>query len=390
MGKLLLGWELGDDPGRVRRLAKIARHLTEHGHHAYLVARDVGEASLALGDRTIEVVQAPLLRARSVAGDDDNSYATYADQLAAEGFTKTRDLLSATVAWQAIIERVEPDIVICDNSPTLALAAHGALPAVFVGDGVSLPPARLAEFPPIRAGTRPTSAGRRVLAAIREVQKTRRRPAPKNLPALFADGARFVCTLPEFDPYLSARTDPIVGPVEAYPEPAPPPEEPRFVAFLDAGDEDIEIVVTSLVEAGLPGTLHCPGLPAPLAAFLAQRRIDVQGPAPSPHAAASGASVVLHHGHLGITQAVLAAGRPQILLPRSLEQDLNTAVLEKRALGVRLGDKHPASAAGEALRRWIDEPKVVDMAMAWARTIHADGPWRAREAIGVHCLGLLS
>ncbi len=168
------------------------------------------------------------------------------------------------------------------------------------------------------------------------------------------------------------------------------PEEPGFVAFLDAGDPDIEIVVTSLVEAGLPGTIHCPGLPAPMAAFLAQRRIDVQGPASSPHAAASGASVVLHHGHLGITQAVLAAGRPQILLPRSWEQDLNTAVMEKRALGVRLGDKHPASAAGEALRRWIDERRVTDLAMAWARTIHADGPWRAREAIGAHCLGLLS
>ena len=223
MGKLLLGWELGDDPGRVRRLAEIARHLTEHGHHPYLAARDVGEASLALDGLSATVVQAPLRQVRSVTRSDENSCPTYADQLAAWGFTKTRDLLSATNAWQAIIDRVGPDIVICDNSPTLALAAHGALPAVFVGDGVSLPPAQLGEFPPMRADTRPTSAGKRVLAAIRSVQKTRRRPAPKSLPALFADGARFVCTLPEFDPYLSARTDPIVGPVEAYPEPAPPP-----------------------------------------------------------------------------------------------------------------------------------------------------------------------
>ena len=139
----------------------------------------------------------------------------------------------------------------------------------------------------------------------------------------------------------------------------------------------------------MQGVVYSTGVPRSLAAFLGPRGIEIREPPPSARAAISEASIVLHHGDLGTVQAALVAGRPQIILPRSMEQEFNATVVENRSLGLRLGDEHPADQAGEALRQWIDEPRVSDLAMAWARTIHADGPSRAREAVVSHCLDIL-
>ena len=47
LASVLLGWELGDDPGHVRRLAEITRCLLKCGHLPYIVVRDVPATSLA-------------------------------------------------------------------------------------------------------------------------------------------------------------------------------------------------------------------------------------------------------------------------------------------------------------------------------------------------------
>lgn len=387
---MLLGWELGDDPGHVRRLAEITRCLLKRGHLPYLVVRDVPATSLALNGLTVTVMQAPIYMARGHARRRAGCFATFTDQLSACGFAQVRDLLSMTAAWQALIDFVRPDAIVCEHSPTLALAAFASVPMMFVGDGFSLPPTQFPEFPPIRRNVEPTTPQEDVLAVVHEVQRIRGRSAPETLPALFANGTRFVCCLPEFDPYLAIRKDAVVGPLEKLPAPAPLPEEPRFVAILDADDPDLESIATSLAGAALPGAFYSSGLPRPLVALLTQRGVEVHVSFPCPRAVLSEASVVLHHGDLSMTEAAFALGRTQAVLPRSMEQDFNTAVLENRSIGIRLGDKVPAGAAGETLRRLIDAPNVCDRAQAWAKAVHDDGPCGAKDAVISCLLELLS
>jgi len=44
-------------------------------------------------------------------------------------------------------------------------------------------------------------------------------------------------------------------------------------------------------------------------------------------------SAVLHHGGAGVTQAALAVGRPQVILPEYLEQELTGQALERLGVG---------------------------------------------------------
>ena len=390
LGNVLLGWELGDDPGHATRLVEIARPLVERGHRLHLVVRDVPATSLALDGLAISVMQAPMQSARGHARNRTGSYATYADQLALAGFARARDLLAMTGAWQALIDLVRPDAIVCENSPALALAAFASIPIMFVGDGFGVPPAQFPQFPPIRRNVEPTRSHENVLAAVQEVQRINDRPVPETLPALFNSGTRYVCCLPELAPYLAIREDAIVGPVGKLPAPAPAPEDRRFVALLDAFDPEVESLVTSLARAALPGAVYSLGLPRPLVALLTQRGIEFHDSSHCAQTVLSRASVVLHHGDLGMTETAFALGRLQVVVPRSIEQSFNATVLENRSIGIRLGDKVPTSAVGETLRKMINAPNVCDRTLAWARTVHEDGPSGAKDVIVSRCLDLLA
>jgi len=53
-------------------------------------------------------------------------------------------------------------------------------------------------------------------------------------------------------------------------------------------------------------------------------------------------SAVLHHGGAGVTQAALAVGRPQVILPQYLEQELTGQALERLGVGRRLTGAAPS------------------------------------------------
>src|SRR5204863_336785 len=81
-------------------------------------------------------------------------------------------------AWQGLLDLVRPALVICDHSPTLCLAAYGALPVVLVGDAFALPPADRPTFPALIPGRSPVVPEEQLLAVVREGQRRRGRPAP--------------------------------------------------------------------------------------------------------------------------------------------------------------------------------------------------------------------
>ena len=91
-----------------------------------------------------------------------------------------------------------------------------------------------------------------------------------------------------------------------------------------------------------------------------------------------------------MTEAAFALGRLQVVLPRSMEQAFNTTVLENRSIAIRVGDKVPASTTGETLRQLMDAPNVFDRALAWAKTVHDDGPRGAKDVVLSHCIDMLS
>ena len=82
---------------------------------------------------------------------------------------------------------------------------------------------------------------------------------------------------------------------------------------------------------------------------------------------------------------MLAAGRPQLTLPRHLEHSLTAGRLEQLGVGLKLAGRLTPRAVTEAMRRLIAEPSFAAHAQTLAAAIESAGPWSARETIVEHC-----
>ena len=157
----------------------------------------------------------------------------YADVMAVCGYANPDHLWPTVLGWDGLLDALRPNVIVADYAPLLALAAHGRVPLVAVGDGFVLPPTHGATFPVLREGTR--MAGEpAMLDHARAVQARRGLTAPKNLPALIGGAAAIVSTYPESDVYAGARPAPALGPIEAGPAPLPPPRGPALFVYLAA------------------------------------------------------------------------------------------------------------------------------------------------------------
>ena len=67
----------------------------------------------------------------------------------------------------------------------------------------------------------------------------------------------------------------------------------------------------------------CPGRPDDLKDALRARGLTLHDVPPPPQIAFAEATLIIHHGGIGTTEACLMLGRPQLLLTRHLEQGLN-------------------------------------------------------------------
>jgi UDP:flavonoid glycosyltransferase YjiC (YdhE family) len=86
-------------------------------------------------------------------------------------------------------------------------------------------------------------------------------------------------------------------------------------------------------------------------------------------------AVIVHHGG-SMTNAVLAAGRPQILLPQHLEQVTTAQQAARLGVAAVLPMNAAPDAAGRALKYVLSERRIADQAMALAKRLH-DRPRRA-------------
>src|SRR5262249_52480124 len=145
--------------------------------------KDLVEAWPALEGVRFPVLQAPVWTGPTPA---PFRAASFADILAVRGFADANGLGALVGAGQALIALTGAEMVVCDQAPSLCLAAFGVLPTVLVAAGLTIPPAEGREFPTLDPTARPMATADRLLETVREVQRRRGRPAPETLPAMLA------------------------------------------------------------------------------------------------------------------------------------------------------------------------------------------------------------
>jgi hypothetical protein len=389
LATVLLGWELGGGLGHVHQALALARELAAHGHRPVLAFKNLVEPWPVLQGSPFPVLQAPLWHPRPVAAERNFLAGSYADILAIRGFADVGDLTAMVQGWQALLDLVQPRLVIADHSPTLCLAAYQALPVVMHGNGFILPPVDQATFPPLVPDAAPVLPQEQLLAVVQEVQRRRRRPLPATLPGLLA-AERFLTALPELDPYQAVRRETQLGPIEPLPAPAPPPADSCFFAYLSAEAPHAEDVLLSLARSGVRGGAYLRGAsPAQRERLRAAGMEVTDRPAPLTELLPR-ISVIVHHAGLGVSQQALAAGRPQILLPQHLEHSLTAQKLASLGVGGFLSGTFAPENVARAVLHVLTEPRYAERAAACAQSLQTRGPWTPLPQIVQRCLTLLS
>jgi hypothetical protein len=328
MARILLGWELGNGIGYARRLGAIADRLKAEGHEPVLALREAA----ALPGRRHPVLQAPVVVGRLRPGTRGFVPAGFADLLACNGFGFSDHLSEILKAWQTLLDQARPALVVAEYAAGLVLAAWRRIPTVLIGTPYLMPPAEGARFPE-RAGVRPYADQGAVLEVMRRAQHMLASPLPERVTQPFAEATRVPYGLPELDPWSGRRRERLAGLWEPA-APATPPSSARVFAYLSPQAPAFPVAAEALARAGIPGEAFIPGCPQTLADALARSGLSIAREPPPLAAAIARASLVFHHGGIDTAQTALALGRPQLILPRYLDQRLTGEALG--ALGTAL------------------------------------------------------
>src|SRR5260370_29349200 len=151
--------------GHTTTLSRLAKRL-KHIDLRLVAAVKNPDAAAGLSALGVEIVQAPRWPSASMtqAQIAKSSSSTMGDVLSTAGLADRHGLSRLLGEWDHHFTRIRPDLVIADLAPAAGLAARGRGPVMLVGNGYTLPPARMQNFPPLHHISPPASAGRGTLA----------------------------------------------------------------------------------------------------------------------------------------------------------------------------------------------------------------------------------
>jgi hypothetical protein len=370
--RVLLGWDIGDGISHVRRLARAAAALRGAGWFTVLALRDLHRLSEEAALSADLVIPAPGPRL-IVSHAERLTASGYGDIAGVCGFADPDALLTLTRAWDAVIALARPDVVVADFSPVLALACHGRHPMLALGDGFVVPPVDADRLPILRPNVTPFASEERLLECAARVQKARAAAPVESLPRLIGGQDQLLCVLPELDVYGRQRKRLADGPFETLPSLLPSPERPGVFAYLAGDHPQTEIMLRMLGSCGLPVSGYVRDVPAAWAAAALASGLTLHDRPPPLDAVLAPAALVVHHGGIGTAQAALAAGRPQLIVPRHLEHAANARRVAGLGAGLALPHRFNVEEARHALDTVVGTATYAEAARKAAARIGAAG-----------------
>ena len=377
--------------GHLARILPIVRNLSDRDHKVILFVRNPQECVRILAKEKLPILPVMNIKANIPEMRMQSRYYSYSDFMAIAGCYFLEHLFTITLSWKTIFDLYKPDLIICDHSPNCCLAAFARIPVVLLGDGFTLPPAHEPTFPGTVGAENIVDPGR-LLENMRSVQKMHGNRMPQTLTEPFRTAGRLFCTLPELDYYPLLRRDTIIGPPpNDLIDQIPPPNEPRWFAYLKAGFPITGKILESLCNVKIPGEVYISDLTPEGAERLTRSSIVVHYEPPPMNQILSRISVVLHHGGNGVASAVLSAGRPQILVPMYHEAEVTGGFIRRAGAGHLLFPEDVQSTdVGALITETTENKETMDRAQTVAYNIHARGPGRYLEICMETCEKILT
>lgn len=338
MPKVVFTWELGGGLGHLVRYRALAERLCAAGHEVSFVVREPARAAAVYAHLPVSVTAAPYggtpPEARIEAAN------SFPEVLLNSGFADCDAVAGRLRTWCDLLAAASPSVVVAEYSPSAVLAARVlGVRAIAAGNGFCLPPA-LNPMPPLRYWLPADRAAlarseARLLANLNAALATLGAPPLASVAAGVLTPETFLHSFAEFDhvyerpgaDYLGASPSAGFGLEPRW----PPGDGPRVFAYLEPRVMLAE-VLGACGAAGARVCLYAPGIaPAATAGF--PHVVTMHGPVDLARAAAE-ADACFSNANINSMMAFLLAGKPQLVVPYTLEKYLVGRRLELLGAGL--------------------------------------------------------
>jgi rhamnosyltransferase subunit B len=351
--RILLAWELGGGDGHRLTLEWVASALRSRGHEVILVVPESERANDGFSPAAVTNVYAapawPGMLDRTTFRKQSGS--GHADALAAYGLAMPGAFEGILRGWDDLFRTNKPDVIVADSAPACLTAANGRIPTVAAGNGGTLPPFQLDQFPNLRPEKPPSPVAEQVLLEAANAALARAsRPPLRSLPELYKADRICLATFSELDPYAAWRTEPSHAPWLPEWEGGAQMRREELFGYFSIRTRRLEAILSALGRAAFAGmrvSVHIPNPSPQIAALLASTKIHYE-PAPlSLREIQERARLIVSFGSLGLVSFALAAAIPQIVIPLSLSNRMTGKAVEALGTGrsLRINVNNPIEPA---------------------------------------------
>jgi UDP:flavonoid glycosyltransferase YjiC (YdhE family) len=338
MPHVVFAWEIGSGLGHLTPIAALGEAFRRRGHRVTAIVPNVERSRRLLAPLGIEVVELPLHPAPPRAFPISINYTA---NLLRNGFWHGPTVASRVETWRALLNRLEPDFLICDHAPGALLASRDAeYPRAAMGTGFTLPPLST-PMPSVQPwfripADRLADSDRAFLGTVNPVLTQAGLPALPTVASLFDGLERFLHVEPELDHYPVRPDETYLGAIEpaqslSLPE-LPPESDGGVFVYLSATNRFLEPVLDALkarnvrVDAYIAGKTSAPGtsIQAPNIHYL-QSQVDLRR-------VAVRCRLAITHGGTLSASMLLGRGARLLVCP----EDLEKAVFGQRLLDRKL------------------------------------------------------
>lgn len=358
--------------GHLSPHAPLLRALFERGHEITIVSRDVSRAAVAFAGLGCRIFQAPVdlkkpqpLYVPTV---------TFAQVLHNSGWWHEEALAARVASWQALLDCLQPDLVLSDFAPTLTLALRGRnLPHAALGTGFFVPPntSALPRYWSFKDQL-PAGVPQDEHATLRLVNAALKRcalPGAKHFAALFHEGVLpLLKTVPELDHYPEREGGRYLGPPPS-PRGGPEVKWPagpgaRVFGYLKPFP-GIETALGQLRELGLPTVIVADGLRPEVMRKFESARLRFMQERACLWQVSEQCDVALCNANHGTTAHFLLSGKPVLSFPLYLEQQLIAGAVNKIGAGLAVNPQ-TARATGQSLKRLLEDSSFQQAAVRFS------------------------
>jgi len=385
--RVLFCWELGANFGHLSNIALLQPALSAAGFDPVFAVADLKGARELLGSGA-RLFQAPVWPAYAHQGGQVAA-TSFADVLTLAGFSSRSHLEVVVDAWLTLFALIDPAIIITDHSPAAQIATRIlGRPLVTVGTGFTMPPLDYPTFPPLRVDAATAVPEAELLAIATEVLASRGMTiSHATLPQVFTADARIIIGLPELDPYLSFRREPLFTPVGGFAIPNAA-EEKRLFAYLGTETPALTEKLQILCNLPIPVEIYIRGADPLLTEFVRLRgKIAFDRPADMRSALPRASHVLSQAGAMMASEA-LAAGRPHFLMPLHNESQRNATTIMRAGYGTEFRPSDSPEEFARQLSDFLDDRELATRTLNFAKLIAMRPLPDAGDALMRACLEL--